>query len=151
MKQIITHDLARFDRPYLLCKRGILLSAIYYASLSLMHYLQLWAFGVSVCRALHLFTCEHCCSESFNLLQVQCVYASLWLQSAFACLLDEAVHDYEYLTLYVCVRVCLGQFVRIDQSLSLWGSALVTDWQTLSVCVCVCVCVCVVLEQSEVD
>lgn len=52
------------------------------------------------------------------------------LQSGFACLLDQVVHDDEYVTLYLCVFVCVcvSLFVCIDQSLSLWEQLqLLTD------------------------
>lgn len=70
--------------------RGVLLSGIYYASLSLMHYIYWCAYVMPVCRALHLFTCVHDCSESMlNLLQAQYAYAFMCdFTLGFACLLD---------------------------------------------------------------
>ena len=58
------------------------------------------------------------------------------------CLLDEVVHDYEYVSIcysisFVWVCVCLCALIKVPL-----GAALVTDWQTYSVWVCVCLCVC---------
>lgn len=53
-----THDLEWCDETHLLCKRANLLSCIYYASLSVMHCIQMCGYSLSAC-SYYVFTCKH--------------------------------------------------------------------------------------------